>query len=249
MSDIDYKMCVIIPVYNNDMYIQMVIDDVKQYCNDIIVVNDGSTDKTKEVILKNDVIYVEHIVNKGKGIALQTGFAEGIKRGYTHGYTLDGDAQHMAKFIPPMKELSLQDKTALVLGCRVFIDRKVPTISKFGKWFSNMWVKLDTGYQLPDTQSGQRIYPLEKILSIKTNSRKYDYELEILVNAAWNGVPIKWYPTEVRYDLPQGRVSHYHYFRDNVRMTKMNATLFLKRVFLGRRVYKNIENSVIKTNE
>lgn len=226
------NLCVLVPVYNNDIYIGSVIEDIQIYTNDIIVVNDGSTDNTKDIIGRYNINILTHEKNRGKGVALTTGFKEALNLGYTHALVMDGDAQHLANEIPGFIEKIKTNPNSLIIGTRKLSTvRKVPFLNRIGNSFSNWWVRKQTGYTLEDTQCGQRVYPLESITKIITHATRYDFELELLVNAAWNGIELIPQPIQVKYNLPYGRITHYNYFYDTVLMALMNTKLLLMKIF------------------
>lgn len=96
------RMCVIIPTYNNVRTIRQVVMDVRQYCSQVIVVDDGSTDGTSEELssLSELITIVTCQPNGGKGHALVAGFRKAREMGFTHAITIDADGQHFADDIP-----------------------------------------------------------------------------------------------------------------------------------------------------
>src|ERR1035437_9407516 len=95
------KCCVIIPTYNNAKTIEKIISTVRSYSDDIIVVNDGSTDATTEILQHIDnITLVSYPQNKGKGYALRKGFAKADELGFEYAITIDSDGQHFAEDIP-----------------------------------------------------------------------------------------------------------------------------------------------------
>src|SRR5690554_1293960 len=102
------KCCVIIPTYNNAGSLEKVISDVLLYCSDLIVVNDGSTDSTLDIIKKfPQVDLVTYSKNRGKGYAMRTGFKHAYNKGFQYGITLDSDGQHYAKDLVDRKSTRL----------------------------------------------------------------------------------------------------------------------------------------------
>lgn len=86
------KACVIIPTYNNAKTLEAVIKTTLEYCSDVIIVNDGATDSTSEIISKfTNITVVKHEVNKGKGMALRNGFKKAVEMGFYYAITIDSD--------------------------------------------------------------------------------------------------------------------------------------------------------------
>lgn len=220
--------CVIIPTYNNEKTVAQVVHDVKAYAENVIVVNDGSTDGT--VAILNDISGIEVIgypKNRGKGFALQTGFRHAWERGFGYAITIDSDGQHFASDIPLFVEAMEQNPGALIVGSRNLEQENMPGKNSFANKFSNFWFRLETGKRLNDTQSGFRAYPLAANAKSRFFTKKYDFELEILVRSAWKGVPIVSIPIQVFY-APEGeRVSHFKPVRDFTRISLLNTVLVL----------------------
>ncbi|WP_336731205.1 DUF2062 domain-containing protein [Chryseobacterium sp. VD8] len=219
------KICVLIPTYNNEKTLKRVIDGVLDYTEDIIVVNDGSTDATKEILRSYSHIEVIDLPeNKGKGNGLKIGFRKAKELGYHYAITIDSDGQHYPDDIPVFVEALLNEKEdVLLIGNRNMSQNGIPKKSSFGNRFSNFWFWFETGIKLEDTQSGYRLYPLHKIPK-KYFTPKFEFEIEIIVRTAWRHVPVKNVPVKVLYD-PAERVSHFRPFKDFTRISILNTIL------------------------
>jgi len=219
------KICVLIPTYNNEKTLKRVIDGVLDYTEDIIVVNDGSTDSTKEILRSYSHIEVIDLPeNKGKGNGLKIGFRKAKELGYHYAITIDSDGQHYPDDIPVFVEALLDEKEdVLLIGNRNMSQDGIPKKSSFGNRFSNFWFWFETGIKLEDTQSGYRLYPLHKIPK-KYFTPKFEFEIEIIVRTAWRHVPVKNVPVKVLYD-PAERVSHFRPFKDFTRISILNTIL------------------------
>jgi len=219
------KICVLIPTYNNEKTLKRVIDGVLDYTEDIIVVNDGSTDSTKEILRSYSQIEVIDLPeNKGKGNGLKTGFRKAKELGYDYAITIDSDGQHYPDDIPVFVEALLNEKEdVLLIGNRNMSQDGIPKKSSFGNRFSNFWFWFETGIKLEDTQSGYRLYPLHKIPK-KYFTPKFEFEIEIIVRTAWRHIPVKNVPVKVLYD-PAERVSHFRPFKDFTRISILNTIL------------------------
>jgi glycosyltransferase involved in cell wall biosynthesis len=212
-------ICILIPTYNNERTLAGVIGDVGKYCGDIIVVNDGSTDSTAEILQSFPYIKViEYQPNKGKGRALRTGLAYAAENGFEYAITIDSDGQHFAKDIPVFVEKIKAQPGSLLIGARNMDQATVPGKSSFGNKFSNFWFWVETGIKGPDTQSGFRLYPVQKLKSLRFYTRKFEFEIEVLVAAAWKGIKVDWVPVTVYYAPKETRVSHFRPFRDFTRV-------------------------------
>ncbi|HXB43246.1 MAG TPA: DUF2062 domain-containing protein [Puia sp.] len=220
--------CVIIPTYNNEATLERVINDVANYTDDIIIVNDGSTDSTRNIIRSFPAVQcVCYEKNVGKGWALRKGFAFAITKGYEFAITIDSDGQHYAKDLPKFIDELEKHKHTIIIGERDLDQSNVPVKSSFGNKFSNFWFKVETGITIEDTQSGLRLYPLAPLKDIRFRTRKYEFEIEVLVRAAWKGVNIRSIPVSVYYPPVDERISHFRPFLDTVRISILNTLLVL----------------------
>lgn len=241
------KVCVIIPTYNNAATISAVIADVLQYTGNVIVVNDGSTDTTETLLQSiTDITRVSYTLNRGKGFALRTGFKKAIALGFEYAITIDSDGQHFAKDLPAFINKLKESGPALIMGARnMDTAANVPGKSSFGNKFSNFWYKTETGIELPDTQTGYRLYPLAPIGQMKFFTRKYEFEIEVIVRLAWAGVKVISVPITVYYPPKEERISHFRPFKDFTRISIVNTVLVTICFFyiwprnFFRRFYKN----------
>lgn len=229
----DLKICVLMPTYNNERTLKKIINKVLEITDDLIIVNDGSTDSTSE-ILRNYSNLTQIVVpkNKGKGNALRLGFKKAEELGYLYAITIDSDGQHYANDIPVfVHKLDFEDnKNLLLIGARNMDQETVPGGSSFGNKFSNFWYKVETGINLTDTQSGFRLYPLKELNKIKFYTTKFEFEIENIVKAAWRGIVVKNVPVKVLYDESE-RVTHFRPFKDFARISVLNTWLVLVALF------------------
>ncbi len=222
------KCCVLIPTYNNAGTLQAVLDDVLKYTSDIVVVNDGSKDNTAEILSRyKEITVVTQPENGGKGFALRTGFKKAIEQGYEYAITIDSDGQHFASDLPVFLDSLTANPNAVIIGSRNMEQEAVPGKSSFGNKFSNFWFKLETGINLPDTQSGYRLYPIKKLNNFYWITRKYEFEIEVIVRTAWAGINVLPVPVKVYYAPKEERISHFRPFKDFSRISVLNTFLVL----------------------
>lgn len=219
---------VLIPTYNNAGTIAQVIEDVKSYAPDIIVINDGSTDRTSDILKGiNDIRVIEYDNNKGKGYALRLGIRKAQEMGYRYAITIDSDGQHYADDIPVFIERIEQVPDSLLIGARNLTADNMPSKNTFANKFSNFWYKVETGKSLSDTQSGYRLYPLNKLKNLHCITRRYEFEVEIIIRAAWRGINVENVPIKVYYAPAGERVSHFRPLQDFTRISILNTFLVL----------------------
>lgn len=224
----ELQCAVIIPTYNNAGTIAQVIADVKRYASDVIVVNDGSTDNTSDILLDiKDIRVIDYPDNKGKGYALKLGLKRAYEWGYRYAITIDSDGQHYADDIPVFINRIEQFPDSLLIGARNLTADNMPSKNTFANKFSNFWYKVETGQTLVDTQSGYRLYPLHKIQGIRFITRRYEFEVEVIVRAAWRGINVENVPIKVYYAPTEERVSHFRPLQDFTRISILNTILVL----------------------
>ena len=204
------KTYTIIPAHNEEEHIAKVIEETKTYTQNIIVVDDGSIDKTYDVAKKTGVIVLRHVINLGKGAALKTGCDYAIKNGAKILVNLDSDGQHDPTEIPMFLEAL---KTAdLVKGTRKF-DGSMPFIKRawnftISKLFSRLY-----GKGVYDQQCGFRALTAETYEKIRWKSTDYLVETEILVNLLKVGLKLKEVPIKTIYLKNHGGVNPSYGFR------------------------------------
>jgi len=218
------SFCVIVPTYNNQKTLKKVLDSILEFTPNVIIVNDGSTDETPEILKHySQLTQIHHPNNIGKGRALRNGFRKAIEMQFEYAITIDSDGQHFASDIPNFIAAIQEEPNSLLIGSRNMTQENVPKKSSFGNKFSNFWFKFETGIKLDDTQSGFRLYPLQ-LLPKKFYTNKFEFEIEVIVRAAWKGIVVKNIPIQVLYD-PAERVSHFRPFRDFTRISILNTVL------------------------
>ncbi|MDE5678492.1 DUF2062 domain-containing protein [Phocaeicola sp.] len=225
----ELEIVVLIPTYNNGKTLAAVIEEVCKYAGDILVVNDGSTDHTADILKQYpDIKTITHPTNKGKGAALKRGLSQAQTDGFRYAITLDSDGQHFASDIPRFVEAIEKTPDTLLVGARNLTADNMPGKNTFANKFSNFWFRLETGLKLEDTQSGYRLYPLRKMnVQGSGYTAKYEFELEAIVFAAWADVAVKNIPIHVYYPPQEERVSHFRPFRDFTRISVLNTVLVL----------------------
>jgi glycosyltransferase involved in cell wall biosynthesis len=222
------KVCVIVPTYNNAGSLSEVLKNILDFTEQVIVVNDGSTDDTLKVLSSfPQVEIVSYEANQGKGFALRKGFEKAVIRGYEYAITIDSDGQHYADDLVSFLEQLKDHPRAIIIGARNMEQAFVPGKSSFGNKFSNFWFWVETGIKRNDTQSGYRLYPLKAIHDIKFITRKYEFEIEIIVRAAWRGIEVIEVPVKVFYAEKEKRISHFKPWRDFTRISVLNTVLVI----------------------
>lgn len=228
------KCCVVIPTYNNEKTLERILNGVLFYTPEVIVVNDGSTDSTQEIL--DGFEYVTSIrlpKNKGKGNALKTGLEFALNQGFKYAITLDSDGQHFPDDIPLFiaRLADSVEKRLMIIGDRNMNEADVLNRSAKGNRVSSFWVHAATGLRLKDSQSGFRLYTLNEIgkLTFYNWTRKFEFEVEVIVKSYWAGAKITHVPIKVLYDMSE-RVSHFRPFMDIARIVVLITWFLIMRL-------------------
>ena len=227
-------ICVVIPTYNNEKTIGQVVADTLCQCDDVIVVNDGSTDCTADILQNIDgITVVSYPRNKGKGYALKVGFMKAQGMGFAYAITLDADRQHYPEDIALFLKANQEHPGALIIGSRQMQGADRSKGSRFANKFSNFWFYVQTGKALDDTQTGYRLYPLYKMRGLSCLTSRYEAELELLVFSSWHGIRLVSIPIKVYYPPREERVSHFRPKMDFARISVLNTVLCFLAVVYG----------------
>ncbi|MCB2187991.1 MAG: glycosyltransferase [Deltaproteobacteria bacterium] len=232
------QLVAVIPVYNHASRVATVARGLAARGLPVLVVDDGSSDDPAAALAGvAGVTLVRHAENRGKGAALLTGLALARRAGAAWALTLDADGQHdpadAARFLARLAA----EPRAILLGVRQGMDPgQAPWSSRWGRRFSNFWVWAAGGGWQADSQSGFRAYPLPETLGLAARARRFQFEVEILVLAAWAGLPVREAPVTVVYQPGAQRVSHFRPWRDFWRNSRVFTRLVLWRIFLPARL-------------
>jgi glycosyltransferase involved in cell wall biosynthesis len=225
--------CVLISIYNHASTIEAVIDSLVPLGLPILVVDDGSDGDTQRAIerarSRHSAVWVLRLPhNQGRGAALQVGYRESTRRGFTHALQLDADAQHDVVDAPHFLSAAARVPRAVVLGARRF-DPDAPRVRRWGRWVSIIWVWIETcSFAVRDPLCGYRCIPLDATLAVLDRvacGTHMEFDPEIVVRLIWAGVPVINLPTHVRY-YADG-ISHFDMLRDNLRMIRTHTRLVL----------------------
>jgi glycosyltransferase involved in cell wall biosynthesis len=228
------RFCIIIPVYNHELAIPVLLARLKNYGIPTILVNDGSSEVCSQILAgcvepeSSWLCLITRLENGGKGAAMLDGFNAAYALGFSHALQIDADGQHDINDIPVFLETSRQQPEALILGQPIF-DASVPKGRLYGRRFTNLWIAINTlSFSMADGMCGFRVYPLaavEKLTAMSQIARRMDFDIDILVRLYWQGLTMINIPTSVHY--PVDGVSHFRLWQDNVRISRAHAQLFL----------------------
>ena len=227
---------ILIPTYNTGPLVIDVVNHALKHWQPVWVVVDGSTDGSGAALddlanFQPHLYVLHHTSNKGKGSAILTGIKSAAKRGFTHALTMDADGQHPTQMIKKFMEISSKHPRNVILGKPVF-DNKAPIVRVQGRKISNFWANLETLWAgINDSLCGFRVYPIRPLIDVMEScifARRFDFDAEVVVRMAWQGIPLINREIPVRYlEKNEGGISQFRYMRDNILLTWMHIRLFL----------------------
>ena len=184
-------LAVVIPAYNESATIRDVARRALRQCENVIVVDDGSTDGTADCLADLNIRLIRHETNLRKAAALWNGMRAAIDAGAHAVITLDGDGQHRPEDVPTLVRAAEKHPGSIVIGSRLHQGGETPRARLRANRVANFWISWAAGYPLQDSQSGFRLYPaaLLRELNLDTGVRHgFVFESEILIEAANRGV-------------------------------------------------------------
>ncbi len=224
------KFAFLVPFYNHPQNIKALISALKAYDLPVIVVDDGSDEASKLILAELErtegILLLTRAQNGGKGIAMKDGFKFALERGFSHVLQIDADFQHDAALIGEFLRESEAHPQSIVCANPIYGD-DAPKSRVHGRKITNFWVAINTlSLGIKDAMCGFRVYPLEQLkkAAAKSKTNRMEFDIEILVNAARQGVDMRWIDTYVRYE--KGGVSHFKMLRDNALISLMHAKCF-----------------------
>ena len=226
------NLCVVIPAYNEATTIVDVVRRTLAIASNVIVVDDGSTDGTPDIVAGLDVALVRHAGNEGKGAALLDGFRAALERGADAVVTMDGDAQHDPERIPDLVARAEACPDRIVIGSRLHDRAAFPPARYRANRVANFWISWASGHRIDDSQCGMRLYPRAVLESICAKTRHHPgfvFESEVLIDAAAAGFRTVSVPIPALYDGHTQRPSHFKPVRDIAAIVVMVAGKLLAR--------------------
>jgi glycosyltransferase involved in cell wall biosynthesis len=222
------EFAALIPALDCEATIQAVVSATRLHVPRVLVVDDGSSDRTADAAKAAGAQVLRQPANRGKGAALRAGMRALRERGATHVVTLDGDGQHLADDIPALLRASAAEPGAFVLGARQHEPGSLAPIRAAGNRFANRWVEIACGEAFADTQSGFRVYPLDAALALGCRADRFAFETEVVIRAVRAGLPVRSVPVRVYNPPMEERISHYRGVADTTRIVFTVIGLILR---------------------
>ena len=190
------KVFAVVPAHNEEKHIYRLAREIKKYADEVIVVDDGSKDRTNKLAEKGNAIVLKHMVNLGKGAAAKTGCDYAFGNNADIVILIDADMQHDPKEIPNfLKKIKNHDA---VVAYRK-INSSMPLIFRFGNWFINQTIKFLYGIKIRDSQCGYRAFTREAYKKLRWKASDYSMESEIIAKIGKYGLSYTEIPIETIY--------------------------------------------------
>ncbi|MCP4566628.1 MAG: glycosyltransferase family 2 protein [FCB group bacterium] len=181
------KILIIIPAYNAAKYLVELIQRITPYASieDILIINDGSSDNTEEIIQSMDCRKISFPENRGKGAALKVGFTVALQNGYDAVITIDADLQHIPERLNVFRE---QFTSAdLIIGTRNIKTRRMPLERQLTNNLTSLIISIFGSMRIRDSQSGYRMIKTSVLRNLRLTADRYDTESEMLFQTGYLG--------------------------------------------------------------
>ena len=220
IESITARTAVVIPAFNAGSQLASVIGAVARFIplSRIFVVDDGSTDGTGKVGRRAGAIVLEHAVNRGKGVALETGILAAADGGFEYVVTIDADGQHNPEEIPEFLEKAAETGADIIVGNRMADRKNMPGDRVFANKVTSWFVSGRAGVRIPDSQNGYRLIRAALYRKLGVKATRYAAESEVLIRAGRAGARIDWVPVETIYGNEKSSV---HPVLDTLRFLRM----------------------------
>jgi glycosyltransferase involved in cell wall biosynthesis len=218
------KVCAVIPAYNEAKNIRALVQNVKHFLPDVLVVDDGSIDDTSREAATAGGKVLRLEPNRGKGEALRAGYEWALRRGFDALITLDGDGQHDPAEIPRFIESANRTGADIVLGNRLADAGNMPLLRYLVNVLTSLVISITGGIRTHDSQVGYRLIRTRILGGIKFHAAKYDHESEILIRAGRRGCIVREVPIKTIY---LGGPSKIHPVKDTIRFFRLVFGFYL----------------------
>lgn len=210
MANLEWEnksICVLIPAFNAGRTITTVIHKVRNLAFEtkILVIDDGSSDNTRQSAQRAGVTVISHSKNSGKGAALRTGL-DHCQKNFDIVVTVDADDQHEVSRIPDLVRSLEQEQVAIVIGTRSVRFKFMPWPRVLSNFLSSLIVSCCCGQKIIDSQSGFRAIDTRVLHRLRLNTHHFETETEMLLQAAQHGFKIGSSPVPTVY-FDQGSTS------------------------------------------
>jgi glycosyltransferase involved in cell wall biosynthesis len=213
------RIAAVIPAYQEEKYVSEVARRARAQLQNVLVVDDGSTDATSDRARSAGVDVVVHPQNRGKGESIKTGLHYWLQRGSEYVVLLDADGQHLPEEISRFVEAAASDNQAKIfVGSRMNDTSTMPFVRRIVNRYMSGKISRACGQQIPDTQCGFRMLHRDIIPEVLSGASRFEYETEMLIIASRKGYRVASVPITTVYS---DEVSSINPVRDTLRFFKL----------------------------
>jgi glycosyltransferase involved in cell wall biosynthesis len=204
----------VIPCLNEEAAIASLVRAVRGHLPAVLVVDDGSHDRTATLAEQAGALVLSHARTRGKGAALQTGCREALKRGFSWALLMDGDGQHSPDDIRALFECAHRTSAQLVAGNRMTDPARMPLVRRWVNRWMSARLSRAAGRYLPDSQCGFRLMSLKAWSALPLRTTHFEVESEVLLGFVAAGHAVEFVPVQTIYKDEQSKI---HPLRDTLR--------------------------------
>jgi glycosyltransferase involved in cell wall biosynthesis len=212
------SIAAVIPAYGEEKHIGDVVRRTRQQLDHVLVVDDGSNDRTAARAREAGAEVIVHPQNRGKGEAIKTGLRHWLDRQFTYVVILDADGQHLPEEIDRFVNVALASDAQLFIGTRMNDLSGMPPLRRIVNRYMSKRISRTCGQKIPDTQCGFRMLHRQLVPDVLGGANRFDYETEMLIFASRKGYRIESIPITTVYS---DEVSSIHPIRDTIRFFKL----------------------------
>jgi len=245
------QFCVVIPAFNESRTIREIVSSTLRYASHVIVVDDGSTDNTTELLQDLPITLIRNNTNLGKAASLLKGMDAALRADLLPVITLDADGQHKPEDISRFIECAEKHPEKIIIGARLSDKKAFPAARYYANKTANFWISWASGYAIDDSQSGYRLYPASLIKKMDLTANKKDsfvFESEVLIDASRKGYQSMSIPIEAIYNS-NARPSYFRSVRDIGLITRMVAWKLLIKGMYPQGLYNYLVKPIIKNSK
>jgi len=193
------KTVAVIPAYNEANHIADIVQAVLPHVEEVVVIDDGSSDNTSERALAAGATVLTHVINCGAGAATQTGLSYAFDFGADYVITFDGDGQHDAADIPGIVSFAEKEQKDVIIGSRFLTKNEIPRLRIWGNKIANGITFFLSGISVSDSQSGFKVFSRHAISRINITANGFEFCTEIIRAIANENLSYAEYPIKVYY--------------------------------------------------
>jgi glycosyltransferase involved in cell wall biosynthesis len=224
------KVIIVIPVYNHSTKLLGVVNGALTVHDDVMVVDDGSADKSAEILTGLNVHLIHHDKNLGKGAAIKTAARFARELGMTHIVTLDANGEYNPTDFHFFSKALKENADSILVGNRNFQKSELPIFYRFNRGLANFWFQIQTGKSLADVRCTFRSYPLTVLENVTLRTSRDSFEVEVLTKAAWAGVNLHEVNISDYFPRSEKHKLNFNFIVNNLRVTLFNFHLTMRSI-------------------